>query len=546
MSDDQRKVYKPYNKRGRNINTNISSEGDTRLTNTKRMSSIGNDKDLLHKNNGKNVKKTNSNYNNKGSRKHDYVKSSSFSFIFITFFSIVFLGIYVFAYIFTNVKNEKIDIMTLEAVDITKSDWVNGIIIRDEEVYKSTEPMINEYIHYSKLDRDRVKKNDVLATLLNDNNKVAQEEVNKDKEVLFSLQNYREEYLRFEEDIISIENNIKSAINNMNNDKYESLYSTKEYIDEEIKVRNQILLSDTRTALTNDIPDSEINEGEKIMALNSGIFSLSLDGNETIYTLETMGNIESKDIPATSTFEDKLMVEVTKEEDLFRVVKSNMWYIGAYFPKDKMITYKKDDRVSIFVDNNSQKTMKSRIFSMTEKDDLTYVIFEMQNNMLDYLEKRNIEIAMNSEYYNNIKIPNTAIVNKEMIVIPKDFLIDKSVIKKTENPVGSVAPVEVWGDLDDENVLIVKELSDIRIGDTLISTGENPKEHTIIDTEIISGVYIANDGTARFRKININDELSETDYTYIIPNANIKNEDRIVVNAADAVEDEVVNSKNAD
>ena len=94
---------------------------------------------------------------------------------------------------------------------------------------------------------------------------------------------------------------------------------------------------------------------------------------------------------------------------------------------------------------------------------------------------------------------------------------------------------------DEENVYILQDFGDLKIGDTLVSEGENATTYMLSEVVTYQGVYVANSSMAAFTVI---EPLgSNNEYTIVRAGSQygLKINDRIVSDAKTVEESEMVN-----
>lgn len=471
---------------------------------------------------------------------------SSASYILVVGFLAIVFGFYGIFFIINYFNHETLDTMVVQSIDITKNDWQKAIVIRDENVYKATSDMVDKYIHVYNSNEDRVKKGEALATVLDENLSGDTKSLDSSYDMNFNIQDYNDEYEMNKNEIDEIDLNIKRTIDSFDTDDFSNINDYKNDISSQLNTRNRIIINNSRDQINSELIDSfgeDLSTEDNIYAENSGIFTRDVDGLENTINFDTMEDLTEDQTKMESEYIENSLNKVTENEDLFRVVESTLWYIGAYLDSEVAKDLEVGDEIYLYIDNNTAETLRTKVYYVSpDIGDKKYVIFENSNRLMDFINRRSILIALDKDMYSTFKIPESAIATKEMIKVPIDYIYDDSVIKVTMDVPQSVTPITVWGYTDDNKyALIERDKNSLKYGDTITTTGENPSQYLISDSEDVTGVYVTNDGAARFKQVTINDNIEKEDnYVYISSNGRVKNHDRIIVDASLVTDDMLI------
>lgn len=552
MADDRKKHQLSDLDRARKRKTDSSQ---SRVRNNKANEYTRDSRETASSRVRHNTSRDNSN-NRKHSIKDDPIKlsnkkrnpnSSSNSFILlISFLSIIFC-VYGAVFIYNYITNDTIDTMIVENIKITKNDWQKAVIIRDENIYKASSEMVNKYVHIYNINNDRVKVGQALATVFDEALAETNDEIEITNDKNFNIQNYNEEYLMYQTEIDNIDEVIQSDIDLYDTNDYLGIIDLKNSISSQLDNRNQIIINTSSNQVSSLVLENlgdDIQGADNIYAEKSGIFTKSIDGLEETINYDTMEELTEDQTKMESEYVENSLLDITENENLFRVIESTQWYVGVYLESDIAKNLSVGDDVHLYTDNNTDNTIRTKVYYIKDNlEEKSYVIFENTGDLLNYINRRSILIALDKEIYNSIKIPETAIAYKEMIKIPASFVYDNSVIKVTDELPQSITPITVWGYSDDElYCLVEREKNSIKYGDKIISAGEDKKEYLISESENIGGVYVVNDNVARFKKVSINEDIEKIeDYIYINSNEKLKTHDRIIINSDGITDNMLIN-----
>lgn len=436
---------------------------------------------------------------------------------FITFF---LLTIYLLGYLFAFTQKPSIGVETVGYGTIDAPKTLRGIIVRDEAVAVS--PMDGQAVyHYS--EGERVKKGVAVCSIKNvANTDIIEPKLDDLKKDIAKLQKSRSDISIFQEDIRNIEKNISDAVGSyiykFVNGNISEMYGLKNQVDTQIKRRNDIwILENTQnlSELSEERAQYESQLAEnmsQVSAAESGMLTFYLDGMEDKLTEDSLNSIteeqtKMKLVPELLTRSDT----IKKDEPVFKIVKSNVWYIASYVPAEMAAEWAQGDSKTLYTSvNEEDKMVEVTVDRIATGEKISYVVFRTDKSVADFISVRNLEFTIKDAVYNGIKIPNTAIVEKTLLKVPLSCKIENAgetgVIKKIEG-VGSFTKVPISRmDEDDGNpeteeyMYISQDYEVLKVGD-IIMRGE--EEYTVSEVTTYQGVYVANSSIAEFTPVTI-------------------------------------------
>ena len=235
------------------------------------------------------------------------------------------------------------------------------------------------------------------------------------------------------------------------------------------------------------------------------VISYMIDGMESL-TTDTF--TEKSFVESSSDMVNYFTeTEVKSGEPLYKKINSEDWYLiietdmktaKSLYDKDVVkIHFKEDD------------TYAYAYCDSTEKDGKYYGILRLNNSLVRYLSERYIyiELVMNEE--NGLKIPDSAIIEKEFCIIPEEYFMQ---------PEDSSSPTLMVQGIDDEGNLVKKNITPTiyysKDDAYYVDINELPRKCTIYpegetegvvceDMETLQGVYNINKGYAVFKVVDI-------------------------------------------
>lgn len=467
-------------------------------------------------------------------------------FIFILIISYFSLSIY------KSLNKKPIKFETITYGTITNQKTAKGVIIRDEQVYKSNK---NGALAFSKNEYEKIKNGEIVATIrdeaaIKDIN-AELEEINKK---ILQLQENREELSLFSEDVKKINSQIETVLENgiyeLAKNDISAIYELKANVQKKIDIRNGMLLSETNGSVSQlanqrNSKEQKINANSQYISANEGgILSYSIDGLEEKFNFKNLENITAEETKMQSENQNKIneyKIQVLEGEPIFKIVKSNNFYIATNIKTDYVANWKKGDSKKIYIEDNGQyepQDITIEKIDIGKKD--TFILMKCTKNILNYINKRSIIFEINKPKQ-GFKINNTAIVEKNLLKIPSEYISNNTIIKKYEdgNKKIIISNAEVN---ETEGVTYVPiEFGNLNTGDTIINPKDN-KEFTIKDIYTSKGIYIVNSGSYEFKKINLENSVSNEDFTILDPtfNKNIKIYDRFIPEHKNVLKEELI------
>ena len=248
-------------------------------------------------------------------------------------------------------------------------------------------------------------------------------------------------------------------------------------------------------------------------APQSGTVVYYQDGYETA-TAETLAP-EQFD---RSKYEKTLLAgnELIGDKDcVYKLITSEDWEIVIPIPKERVAEFEEKEYVEVKFLKNQFQTWAS--IHVIQKGEDAYARLSFNNYMSSFATDRFIDLEILENAETGLKIPNSAIVNSEFFLIPKEYLTKGSNSSKNgflletykEDGTVSTAFKELTIYSEDESDYYVDTAS-LRVGD-YICMPDSDEKYAVSKTGSLTGVYNINKGYADFTEITVlssNDEYS--------------------------------------
>jgi hypothetical protein len=220
----------------------------------------------------------------------------------------------------------------------------------------------------------------------------------------------------------------------------------------------------------------------------------------------------------------------------------NVWYIAAYIANELIQGFAVGQSRTIYAQSpvtGEFLPLAVRVHDLTPATRDSRVVFRTSRYVLDFINQRNVNIRTTQTVERGLIIPNTAVTSREYFVLPINFLhgvVEHSVLRYAGETNETVSVFVS----DSAGVQVYITSDFLRVGDVLLDGLGG--FHTLTDVRVVQGIYRANLGHARFRRIYTDELITERGGTTLLcPVRNTLQEfDIIVVDALTVSEGDLI------
>lgn len=305
-----------------------------------------------------------------------------------------------------------------------------------------------------------------------------------------------------------------------------------------LKIANQSLLknlADAGSGMTGAVNLS--------YAANTGIVMYWTDGYE-----EFTPEMVTAEVLNQKDYEKKQLTgnEIVAEGDpVYKLCGDEDWSVVIQVTEDKAADLEEAEYVKVrFMKNQTESWGQVSILHGTDGNVYAQLIFN--NSMVSFVNDRFLEIELLLHEETGLKIPNSAIAQREFFLIPEEYLtksgdadsegiLREAVLENGETTTEYVA-VNIYSIVDGECYV---ETEQLKSGDHLICT-DSMETYTVSKRATLIGVYNMNKGYADFRQIEILYQNEE--YAIVKPNTSygLRVYDLIVQDASSVSADQFI------
>ena len=277
-------------------------------------------------------------------------------------------------------------------------------------------------------------------------------------------------------------------------------------------------------------------------AQEPGIVVYNTDGLENI----TTENFTKDIFDASAHAKNNLISreQAAAGEPAYKLITSEMWHlivpVGESLAKD----LGKESKFQVeFKKDGTTAWGDSRILNQENE---WYLILSFQNSVIRFAADRYLDVKLLLSDTNGLKIPNTALTEKDFFLIPKEFLTkggdnnSNGVMRQYEDDKGKTimefASVSIAEETEDMYYITGGKLEK---GDRIVKADSN-EQYTLGETAALQGVYNINKGYAVFRKVETLFQNQEYSIVDVGTNYGISLYDHIALEASSITENEII------
>lgn len=461
-------------------------------------------------------------------KKNNGVYSGHFRMNIGTGIFIVIL-IYVFIRIIMSIPKESISIYEVQNSYIDTNINTTALIVREETLVNAES---SGYISYYVRDGEKIGKNKTVYTI-DETGSVYEKLKDADSDKL-AMSN---------EGLTEVRTRISNYENYFDYSSFADVYNFKYDIENAVLELTNEALIEQLTSLDDETANASTYK--KVATTEAGIITYYQDGYENF----DINNFKASDIDKSNYKKDTLKSSeiINAGEPVYKLVTSESWYLVAPITQKEAETLKDEDSVQINIHNSSKNITCN--FELTTKGESNFIIISLNQQMVNYINNRFIDIVILMDQNNGLKIPNTSITKKKVYKIPLDYLSTGSDsteqnllnLKKLDDK-GEVTIKQVKPDIyktDDKFCYVNPD--DFEDSDVLVNTQTNDTlALSSADSAEIEGVFCVNQGITTFRYIDI--LYQDSEYTIVRTNVDysIAWYDRIVLNQSTVKENQII------
>ena len=435
--------------------------------------------------------------------------------------------VYVIVCVFMYFRTDHIVGYSVVEGSLSSNSIFRGIALRTEDVVTGNDA---GYVNYFAREGERVASGDLVYTIDETGRLADYMQTSESGENSLS-----------DEDLTELKTEITAFTNRFDRTEFSDVYNFKYNVEGTVlKLSNYNILENVNSL--NDVSgNSFINLR---YAPESGIVTYYIDGYEELKLEDMTAELfDQKDYEKNHMVNNTL---VASGDAIYKLSTSEDWSIVIQVDDEELVEelLEKEYVEVKFLKNQYTSWGKVDVYTNDEND--TFVSLTFTNSMITFCTDRFIDIELLLEDEKGLKIPNSAIVQKEFFIVPKEYLTkggnsgSDGVLLETLDENGNLTTefvaTTIYDATDTEYYL---DDSVLQPGNYIVKP-ESTEKFLISKTGSLTGVYNINKGYADFKEVNVlyeNEEYSIVKsntvyglnvYDYIVLDASTVNDNQFI------------------
>lgn len=432
--------------------------------------------------------------------------------------------LYVIICVVNYMRKDPITTYKVNKSNVNNNIILSGLAVRDEEVLSASK---SGYICYYIRDGEKIEKNSTVCTV---------DESGQVYNVIADSEEYDDLLTKDDYD------EIRSLIS-----LYKVGYKDSEFYNAynfQSNVNNKVL------ELTNEIMMQQVSGTDgtnmtlsAVTSPYSGLVTYYIDGYEDY----NIADVKQEDFDQSAYVKNTLKTGdvITGGTPVVKIIPSETWNIIAPI-SDEQCSALSDRNYVRFTINNSSYYI-TMPFEIITREDGSYINITLDKYLLNFISERFVTVEIYMEEDMGLKIPVSALVDKEVYKIPISYMSAGgnqsasnrfNIQVRDEN--GEITIKQVTPNIykTDEEFCYVDPLS---FADTDVLIDIETNETTavsVLGTETIQGVYTANRGIAEFRIVTVIKTID--DFALVESDEELNVFDNIILDSKTVTENQII------
>lgn len=363
-----------------------------------------------------------------------------------------------------------------------------GIALRTEQVVSANN---NGYINYYAGENEHIKRGGLVYSI--DESGVLSEMI-KDSAAVNTVLS--------DSDLAELRSDLVGFSMSYDDKDFMDTYNMQDSLESTIrKLANQSALNSLRSISSNSYGEL-VDMG---YSPDSGVVIYSYDGFEGI----TASSVNEESFDESSHPKNQLVDGelVSGGDPAYKLITNENWQV--IFPIDATTKEALSANAAVkvrFLKNDYESRAKVEVITNKNKD---YGVLYFDDSMINFASDRYVDIELILDEVQGLKVPNSAIVEREFYVIPAKYSTDNSTtgnagfLRQVYLEDGSESTEYVTADIYNRvDDMLYIDTGVFNSGDVIVRPDSTDK-YTVSSKETLTGVYNMNKGYADFTKISV-------------------------------------------
>jgi len=241
-----------------------------------------------------------------------------------------------------------------------------------------------------------------------------------------------------------------------------------------------------------------------------------------------------------------------KNDYVYKLVTKEDWEVVIPVDTKRVPELQEAEYVKVkFMEDQYETSGRVTIYGHDEENGVTFVGLAFNTSMLNYITDRFVDVELVLEEKTGLKIPNSAIAQRNFFLIEKDYIVLSSdnktqgVMRQTfteDNEITTEFVETPIYNVDEKEGIYYVDEKVLKVGDVLYRE-DSLETYTVSKQASLTGVYNINKGYADFKQINVLYDNEE--YSIVESNTKygLRAYDYIALDASTVVADQFVTEK---
>ncbi len=405
-----------------------------------------------------------------------------------------FIFIYIIASVVIYLKNEQITPYEVKTGSLAVNNTYMGVALRNETIIQSAN---SGYINYYARENEKVASGSMIYTI---------DATGKLAELVAGTAG--EGSSLSDEDLSELKTSIADFSTAFDSKKFQKTYDFKYEIEGTVlKLANYKVLSSLDSLANANLSDS-VQFG---YAPESGVLVYSVDGYESITVDNLTPELMDFENYSKQQFHSNDLVADT--DPVYKLITDENWSLIIEIDEERALELAEETYINVrFLKNGYESWGASTII---RQNGAVYLKLDFTNSMITFATDRILEVELLTNTQEGLKIPNSAIVEREFYLVPKAYMTkggnsgNDGFIKEVYLEDGTVSTEFVDATIynsTDEDYYVDNSL--FEIGDYIIMP-DSTEKYAISKKATLIGVYNINKGYADFKQVTILNQNEE-------------------------------------
>lgn len=343
-------------------------------------------------------------------------------------------------------------------------------------------------------------------------------------------------------------NSLKSKIVNYRNGFDETAFST--VYDFKYDLQSEVAKLNNRTVLNAISEMTEMTGISKYYAEKAGAVVFSEDGYEKV----TPQEITSESFDEEKYLKTQYLAanRFGKSDRVYKLVSDEDWEVVIAVDTERVPQLREAEYVKVkFMKDQYETSGKVTVYGTDEEAGTTFVGLTFTTSMINYITDRFVDVELVLEEKTGLKIPNSAIAQRNFFLIDEDYIVlhddnkTQGVMRQTfteDNEMTTEFVETPIYNVDEQEGIYYVDEKVLNVGDVIYKE-DSSETYTVSKQASLIGVYNINKGYADFKQIKILYDNEE--YSIVESNTNygLRAYDYIALDASTVVADQFVTKK---